>query len=127
MIITIGIYTLRIITYFNNPWCKYLKVRLLQWFIKYDGYIDNDITNLVCTTPDRTGGCSKALTKVRERAHHIFRISPRALVYCVLHKNREMLSLLKEYGYPLEMIECATNYSLVQKRGVPFTEMIYTV
>lgn len=122
MIITFGLYTLRIITCFN-PWFKHLKIRLLQWLIKYDGYIDNDITNLVCTTPDRNGGCKKALQKVRERAHNIFRISPRALVYCVLHRNREMLLLLKEYGYPLEMIESAINYGLIKKRGIDLSDM----
>ncbi len=117
---TICIRVLQSITYIENvfPWqiFKYLKIEMLKRLITYEGYIDNDITNIVCTKLDRNKKCERALCKLRERKHDIFRISPRGLVCCVLNTNMDMLYELKKMGYPLEMITWSTNYHLVKKR-----------
>lgn len=81
-----------------------------------EDYIDNDITNIVCTKPDKSKKCVRALAKLQERKDAIFRISPRALVTCVLNNNLEMIQKIKELGYPIEMIIYASNYNLIKKR-----------
>lgn len=95
---------------------KHLKILCIKELLLEKEYIDNDITNIVCTKPNKTQECCKALTKIEKRKKDIFRISPRALVSCVLNKNLAMLQKIKELGYPLEMIIYASNYHLVQKR-----------
>jgi hypothetical protein len=80
------------------------------------GFIDNEVTNIVCTRLDKKGKCDKAIHKLSLCSWKIFCISPRALVFCVLNKNMDMLNYIHFLGYPLEMITYADNYHLVQKR-----------
>ena len=95
---------------------KHIKIICIKQLILEKDYIDNKITNIVCTKLDKTNKCEKALSKLNERKIDIFRLSPRGLVFCVLHKNHEMLQKIKELGYPLEMIIYAENYHLIKKR-----------
>lgn len=102
------------------PWSysilKNCKIVILKYMICQKDYIDNQITNIVCTKPNKTNNCDRALHKVMERQFDIFRISPKGLVFCVLHENYKMLKKIKELGYPLEMIIYAKNYHLIKKR-----------
>jgi hypothetical protein len=100
------------------PWAifKKCKIMILKYMIYQKDYIDNKITNIVCTKLNKSNNCERALHKVMEKEFNIFRISPRGLVFCVLHKNYQMLTKLKQLGYPLEMIIYASNYHLIKKR-----------
>ena len=96
---------------------KSIKMFLIRNFIVGNKrFIDNDITNIVCTKPDKNGKCFKAICKLGLCYWNIFCISPRALVFCVLNNNVTMLKYIKNLGYPLEMIIYADNYHLVKKK-----------
>lgn len=97
---------------------KKIKIICIKRLILEQDYIDNNISNLVCTKPDQYNKCDKALYKLRESQKNIFRISPRAIVVCVLNNNIEMLHSIRDLGYPLEMITCASNYHLIKKRNL---------
>lgn len=111
---------LNIIKYFDNiiqlSMLKHIKIICIKNLILEKEYIDNTITNIVCTKPNKSQECLKALIKLQQRKDDIFRISPRALVTCVLNNNLYMLKKIKELGYPLEMIIYASNYHLIKKR-----------
>jgi len=95
---------------------KQIKMVFLKCLISQKDYIDNDITNIVCTKPDKNRECDRALRKIAERQYDVFRISPRAIVVCILNKNIEMMRHLRQYGYPLEMVEYASNFGLILKQ-----------
>ena len=79
-------------------------------------FIDNDVTNIVCTRLDKNNKCDKAIYKLGLCSWRIFCISPKALVFCVLNNNVVMLKYIKYLGYPLDMIIYADNYHLVKKK-----------
>lgn len=95
---------------------KHIKIICLKKLISEKNYIDNQITNIICTKLDKYNNCERALSKIDKRKSNIFRLSPRGLVFCVLNKNYKMLQKIKELGYPLEMIIYAENYHLIKKR-----------
>jgi hypothetical protein len=95
---------------------KKIKIACIKHLICQKKYIDNDITNIVCTKPNKLHMCEKAIKKIVEKKNDVFRISPRAIVVCVLNNNRQMLNCIKQLGYPLEMIIYASNYNLIKKR-----------
>lgn len=95
--------------------CKF-KVFILKRMLTCKDFVDNDISNIVCTNLDRFNKCDKAIQRLSNSGERIFCISPRSLVFCVLHKNIEMLKCVKNMGYPLEMIKCSDNYGLVVKK-----------
>ena len=102
---------------FGSTFLKGGKCGILRQCIVHDkSFINNDITNLVCTKPNMKNNFDRTFAKIKEQSENIFRISPRALVFCVLHKNVDMLKYIRSLGYPLEMIAYADNYSLVKKR-----------
>jgi hypothetical protein len=92
----------------------FIKIFILKKLLL--GFIDNDVTNIVCARLDKKGKCDKAIHKLGLCSWNIFCISPRALVFCVLNNNKDMLKYVRSLGYPLEMITYADNYHLVQKR-----------
>lgn len=95
---------------------KNIKIIIIKQLITNKQYVDNDITNILCTKLDKNNKCDKAINKLINKKTDIFRISPRGLVFCVIHKNYEMLKKVKEFGYPIEMIVYADNYHLIKKR-----------
>jgi len=95
----------------------FIKMFLLKKLLLSDKlFIDNDVTNIVCTRTNKNGKCDRAIYKLSLCYWNIFCISPRALVFCVLNKNKDMLKYVRSLGYPLEMITYADNYNLIQKR-----------
>lgn len=102
----------------NIKWFRHLKVYILREMIKYKDYGNNEITNIICTRPDKNGNCTKAIEKLKKYKTEIFEISPRGLVYCVINKNKNMLDCLEQMGYPLEMVLYADNYKLLQKHKI---------
>jgi hypothetical protein len=104
---------------------SWIKILLLKKLITYKDFINSDISNIVCTKLDKFNKCERAITKLSLYSWHIFCISPRALVFCVLHNNSVMLTYLRSMGYPLEMIKYADNYHLVQKKRLE--NFIYSI
>jgi hypothetical protein len=86
--------------------------------IKYKDYGNNEITNIICTKPDKNGQCIKAIEKLKKYKTEIFEIFPRGLVYCVINKNKDVIDYLKQIGYPMEMIMYANNYHLIKKHKI---------
>lgn len=117
---TIYINLLHIMNYFDNliqlSIFKRIKIICIRKLLLEKDFVDNTITNIACTKPNKSQKCLKAVIRLQERKHNIFRISPRALVACVLNNNLDMLQKIKEVGYPLEMIIYASNYHLIKKR-----------
>lgn len=97
-------------------WFYWIKVFILKNMVASKYFIDNDITNIVCTKLDKNNKCDKAIKRLSRCPERIFCISPRCLVFCVLNKNIHMLTHLKNMGYPLDMIKYADNYGLVVKK-----------
>lgn len=99
----------------NITWFRNLKIYILKIMLTYTDYGNNEITNIVCTKPDRNGHCKKAIEKLKNYKTEIFEIYPRGLVYCIFNQNNEMLDCLEEMGYPIEMVTFANNYSLIKR------------
>lgn len=113
-----GIFSYYFISIFRSLTLK-CKCAILRQCIVYDkSFINNDISNLVCTKSNTKNNFDRTFSKIKQQSQNIFRISPRALVFCVLHKNIEMLKYIQDLGYPLEMISYADNYSLVKKKNL---------
>jgi hypothetical protein len=98
---------------FKFSWLKICIIRNLMHYDKH--FIDNEITNIVCTKPNVANNFQRVFAKIDQHASDIFRISPRSLVFCVLHKNEPMLKHIQQLGYPLEMISYADNFNLIKK------------
>lgn len=97
---------------------KKIKMFFLRHMITNDAHFtNNEISNIVCIKANRTGKFHRSLEKITDKPlSDIFRVSPRAIVSCVLNNNITMLMYLQNTGYPLEMMFYATNFGLVQKR-----------
>lgn len=93
-----------------------IKVYVLAQLIKSDNYLDNDITNIVCSKPKKTGNNMRAIMKLEKNKDNIFQISPRGIVYCILNHNMEMIQYLAKLGYPIEMVKYANNYHLISDK-----------
>ena len=80
-------------------------------------FTNNDISNILCIKANSNYSFQKSLEKIRKKSmSDIFRVSPRAIVSCVLSNNIEVLRYIQDVGYPLEKIVCASNFGLVKKR-----------
>ena len=102
----------------NSKFFNSIKIYLLKILIKEKNFLDNQITNIVCTKPDKYGKCKRAIRKIMTNKDKIFQIYPRALVFCILHNNTEILNCLNDLGYPFEMIQFADNYNLIKKKNI---------
>jgi len=97
---------------------KKIKVFLLKQLLDKDPYfINNDVSNILCMRANHSNNFNKSLCKILDKPlSELFRVSPRAMVSCVLNDNIEMLKYIQNRGYPLEMIVYANNFGLLQKR-----------
>lgn len=100
----------------NIKWFRNVKIYIMKYLFTLKCYGNNEITNIICTKPDKNGKCIKAIEKIKKYTTEIFEIYPRGLVYCVYNKNNIMLKCLEEMGYPIEMIAYANNYNLLKQK-----------
>jgi len=118
------IHFLCILTKVENTLCirprifKKAKLFLLRYMITNDPHFtNNDVSNILCIKANSSNNFRKSLQKIGDKPlSDIFRISPRAIVSCVLNNNIDMLFHLQNRGYPLEMMVYADNFGLLQKR-----------
>lgn len=120
MIYNLSFHFLNFISLIERKWkirfLKTIKIFVLRQLIKCPYFLDNEITNIVCSKPNKDGTNSRALKKLREKKDKIFQIYPRGIVCCILNQNVEMIYCLIELGYPLEMMKYADNYDLIKKK-----------
>lgn len=93
-----------------------IKIFILSRLIKIDGYLDNDITNIICSKPKKNGRNLMALAKLGKNTDKIFQISPRGILYCILNHNYDMIEYIVDLGYPIEMVKYADNYNLIIRK-----------
>jgi hypothetical protein len=102
----------------NSKIFNSFKIYILKILMKENHFFDNKITNIVCTKLDKNGKCERAIHKLLTNKDKIFQIYPRALVFCILQNNIEMIKNLDTLGYPFEMIKYADNYHLIKKKNI---------